>query len=165
MDQKNLPLNKMTIIKTFIFLIPFLLCINKILCLNCYNITDLLDTNCYNHIITFNNDIWRAGRASTNKNGEMIIEFSLNKKESSSRLFYGLKKNGRYYFPEEPYFKEIKDIQCVGCDPNSKYKGRLESRNLFISLTNDSTKSKQYLFSMSAGYSLVELFDLENNFS
>ena len=95
----------------------------------------------------------------------MLIEFSLNKKESSSRLFYGLKKNGRYYFPEEPFFKEIEDIQCEDCLPDSKYKGRLESRNLFISLTGDTTKSKQYLFSMSAGYSLVELIDLENNFT
>ena len=165
MDQNNFSLNKISKIKTFIYLLPFFLCINKILCLNCYNIADLLDTNCYNHIIEFNNDVWRAGRASTNKKGEMIIEFSLNKKESSSRLFYGLKKNGRYFFPEEPYFKEIEDIQCEGCDTNSKYKGRLESRNLFLSLTDDTTKSKQYLFSMSAGYSLVELIDIENNFT
>ena len=80
MEQNNFSLNKISKIKTFIYLLPFFLCINQILCLNCYNIADLLDTNCYNHIIEFNNDVWRAGRASTNKKGEMIIEFSLNKK-------------------------------------------------------------------------------------
>ena len=74
--------------------------------------------------------------------GEVIVEFSLDIGESSSRLFYGLKKNGRYYFEGEPVFKEIDYTQCVDCDNGSKYKGRFESRNLLVSLEGDSTKSK-----------------------
>ena len=74
-----------------------------------------------------------------------------------------LKKNGRYYFPGEPVFKEIKGMKCEDAESGSKYKGRFESTNLFVSLSGDTTKSKQYLFSMSSKYSLVELIDVENN--
>ena len=40
------------------------------------------------------------------------------------------------------------------------YKGRFESRNLFVSLNND--PETQYLFSMSSYKSLVELIKLNN---
>ena len=125
-------------------------------------VENLLNTTCYNDLITFNHSTWRAGHACVNNNGDLIIEFSTNPKESKSRLFYGLNKNGRYYFPGEPVFKQIDDMTCQNCD-NENYKGRFESRNLFVSTKIDTSKSKQYLFSMSTFYSLVEMHDIEND--
>ena len=127
----------------------------------CKGIQLLTDTSCFNDVITFNHDKWRAGHASTNLKGDMIIEFSLNPSKGKKRLFYGLKKNGRYYFPNEPVYKEISEMQCQSC--SSSYRGRFESRNLFVSLSSDASKSKQYLFSMSTYYALAELIDIENN--
>ena len=89
------------------------------------------------------------------------MEFSLNDGESSKRLFYGLNKNGRYYFPGEPVYKQINSMTCQDCDSNN-YRGRFESRNLLV---NVGSETKQYLFSMSSYYSLVELIDFENGFN
>ena len=91
----------------------------------------------------------------------MIIEFSLDY-ESDSRLFYGLKKNGRYYFGSS-VFKEIKETSCLNDADACGYKGRNASTNLFVYFYSDTNKSKQYLFIMSSGDSLVELIDIENN--
>ena len=77
------------------------------------------------------------------------------------RLFYGLKKNGRYYFPGEPVYKEINLTNCVDWG-NTKYRGRFESRNLLVSLKDDIDKEKQYLFSMSSFYSVSELIDIDD---
>ena len=121
-----------------------------------------MEAKCYNDVIKFDHDTWRAGHACTNNNGDMIVEFSLNPKYSSKRLFYGLKKNGRYYFPGEPVYKQIDNITCQDGE-NNGYKGRFESRNLFVSIKDDINKTKQYLFSMSSFHSLVELHDIEND--
>ena len=121
-----------------------------------------MNTKCYNDLITFNHDTWRAGHPITNNKGELFIEFSTNPKESKKRLFYALNTKGRYYFPGEPVFKLIDDIKCQNCN-NNKYRGRFESRNLFVSLNDNPSKSKQYFFSMSSYNSTVELHDIENN--
>ena len=127
--------------------------IDLISCGNCKNIHNLLDTTCYNDLIIFNDSNWRAGHACTNKDNVTIVEFSLNDEESDKRLFYGLKENGRYYFTEG-----LKKIDSMVCHSNDcgNYKGRFESRNLFVNLKEDSTGT-QYLFSMSSYKSLVEL--------
>ena len=121
-------LNKIFFLYYFISLLPT---INAFFSGECSNKVSLLDANCYNDVIKFDHDTWRAGQASTNNNGDMIVEFSLNPGESKKRLFYGLKKNGRYYFPGEPVYKQIDDIVCQNCD-DDKFKGRFESRNLFV---------------------------------
>ena len=154
--------NQFNKIITFIYFILFLPTIKAFFSGECSNKVSLLDTTCYNDAIKFDHDKWRAGHACTNNNGDMIVEFSLNPGESKKRLFYGLKKNGRYYFPGEPVYKQIDDIVCQNCD-NNNLKGRFESRNLFVSLNTDPEKSKQYLFSMSSYDSLVELHDIEND--
>ena len=154
--------NQLNKIIFFIYFILFLPTINAFFSGECSNKVSLLDANCYNDVIKFDHDTWRAGHACTNNNGDMIVEFSLNPGESKKRLFYGLKKNGRYYFPGEPVYKQIDDIVCQNCD-DDKFKGRFESRNLFVSLNTDPGKSKQYLFSMSSFDSVVELHDIEND--
>ena len=57
-------------------------------------------------------------------------------------------------------YKQIDYMECEDCTKSER--GRYESRVLFTSLKNDTDKSKQYFFSMSTYYSLVELFDIEN---
>ena len=146
----------------FILIFHILLQINLISCDGCKNVHNITIKSCYNDVITFNHSKWRSGHACTNNNGDLIIEFSLNPGESSGRLFYGLNKNGRYYFPNEPVFKQIDYMTCQDCD-NNNYRGRFEARNLFVSLSTDSTKQKQYLFSMSTYYSLAELIDIESD--
>ena len=61
----------------------------------------------------------------------------------------------RYYFPGEPVYKEI----TLSCSTNP---GRYESRNYVVSLKTDTSKSKQYLFSISSYDSIVELIDIDS---
>ena len=62
---------------------------------SCPNNIYLTNINCFNNIITFPKN-FRAGQFATNKNGDMIIEYSNdNKDKVYQRLFFGLKKNGR----------------------------------------------------------------------
>ena len=149
-------------LRLLLFIFQFLSLIELSINGDCKNIESLLNTKCYNDLITFNHDTWRAGHPITNNKGELFIEFSTNPKESKKRLFYALNTKGRYYFPGEPVFKLIDDIKCQNCN-NNKYKGRFESRNLFVSLNDNPSKSKQYFFSMSSYNSTVELHDIENN--
>ena len=109
-----------------------------------------LDSNILNSFLVFDSKNYRSGHFAFNSNGDMIIEYS----NDNSRLFYGLKKNGKFFFKDEqqneiPY-KEI----VLG---NSNY--RYESRNIFISLNNNSN-NKEYLFSSGTQESMTELFDL-----
>ena len=83
----------------------------------------------------------------------MIIEYSYNK----SRLFFGLKQNGRAYFKNNKDEEYTKEININRTNP-SEYT-RYESRNIFITLNNGS--NKQYLLSIS-NYYTSELHDLDN---
>ena len=158
-------LNKKTItIRLFLYIFEFLL-INQINFINCENIIDITDIYFLNNVITLNHNSWRAGHGVSNKNGDFIMEFSTNHAESSSRLFFGLKKDGTYFYPEVPFFKEIHSMTCSNCAGTFTNNGRFYSLNIFLSLIDDETKSKQYLFSMSSDYLLTELIDIENDFS
>ena len=66
----------------------------------------------------------------------MIIEYSYDK----SRLFYGLKKDGNYFFGNSP----IKVIEYIYSDEGLS--SRYESNNIFVSTQNDNSKEKEYLF-------------------
>ena len=147
--------NNLRKIRLFLFIFQFLLSIHFAFCGNCKNIYDLTNSACFNAPIIFNDSNWRAGHAATNKNNVTIVEFSLDNEDSKSRIFYGLKQNGRYYFKDG--FKKIDTMSCDGCSTN--YRGRFESRNLFVSLYNNS--AKQYLFSMSSYKSLTELINID----
>ena len=77
----------------------------------------------------------------------LIIEYSNN----YYRFFYGLKKNGKYYFGNDTPTKEI----TIGNTVNGAY--RYESKNIFISIDN-----KQYLFSIGTSTRITELHNLES---
>ena len=116
----------------------------------------IANTQCFNNIKIFEieNKYYRAGHSSINKNGDIVIEYSY----LQYRLFYGLKKNGRYFFPNET--KEIEIVSDGSIDPEAIR--RYESINSFISLVNDINKEKEYLISLSSWKTILELHDLEN---
>ena len=112
-----------------------------------------------NAIIVINPDShYRAGNFAINKNNDMIIEYSYQDK----RLFYGLKQNGRYFFNDENgnpiSTKEI----TIENEEDFNITKRYESKNIFVSLKDDVTKDKEYLFSTSSYTTVSELYDLDN---
>ena len=90
-----------------IFIIQINISFNK----KCAKNTLITNTTCFNDVLKFENKYYRAGHFVTYKNGDMIAEFSDDNGSSDgfSRLFYGLKKNGRYYFPNNSPTYEIKN--------------------------------------------------------
>ena len=118
----------------------------------CSSGTSLEDPACFNNVIKFNHSNYRAGHFASKKNSDLVIEYS-GDPPYTKRLFYGLKKNGRGYF-NDGYIRE-KNL--------TENYGRYESRNLFISLKDDTNREKEYLFSTSSYQSLTELHDLEND--
>ena len=112
------------------------------------------DTSCFSQIISFKDKKYRAGHAAINRNGDLIIEYSVDE-EVGDRLFFGLKKNGRYYFGDNLPTNKIVISNPDGFVP------RYESRNIFVSLKND--ESQEFLFSTSSFKSVTELHDFNTN--
>ena len=112
-----------------------------------------LEADILNNILVFNSNHYRAGHFAFNSNGDMVIEYSY----SDSRLFYGLKKNGKFFFRDEQQNEISTKEIFLG---NSNYL-RYESRNAFISLKNDNN-NKEYLFGSGTEQTFTELFDLDN---
>ena len=127
-------------------------------CSSCPSGVSIDETTCFNNVIKFDTKEYRAGHFVTYKNGDLIAEFSDDGGDDKgfSRIFYGLKKNGRYYFPNETATLEIGNIGRIGTA-----RGRYESLNQLVYIENDSEKSKQYLFSTSSYESLTEIHDME----
>ena len=143
--------------KNFFLFISFLYLHIDVIKTSCPNGTAITDTNCFNNLIIIQN-YYRAGQFATDKNGNMIIEYSNDEGgRAEYRLFYGLKKNGRNYFDNDNAHKKIQIVTDIS------QKGRYESRNLFVSLENDINKDKQYLFSTSSYETLTELHDLKED--
>ena len=121
-----------------------------------FNLINIPFSNSYelNNIIILNSSHYRAGSFAFNSNGDMIIEYSYQ----NSRLFFGLKQNGKGYFKNndnnETTFKEIK----IG--NNIDINHRFESRSLLISLKNDNS-SQQYFFNTGTSSTLTELINLD----
>ena len=121
---------------------------------------------CFNNILIFDQKKFQANNFAMNKNGDLVVQFSEDNILSSSRLFYGLTKDGSFFFNNQSsYIKEI-NIEYNETKSNYdfyNYYGIYNSLNLFISLKNDSNKTKEYLFSINPDYSTVELFNFNNN--
>ena len=81
---------------------------------------------------------------------------------SSSRLLYGLAKDGRFLFKNESsytYELNIDNALMEVFSFNSVYK----TINLFVSIKDASNKENQFFFSLNPFYSTVELHDLNND--
>ena len=110
----------------------------RVYCQNCRSNTNINDTKFFNEVIYFarENKNYTAGHFAMNSKGDMIIEYSFEQ----YRLFYGLKKNGKNYFPNT-----TKELEIKSDNIKSEQIRRFESVNLFISFLNDSRKEKEYL--------------------
>ena len=127
---------------------------------SCNGVTTYLNTKCFTDKIQFHNN-FRAGHFETLKDGSLIVEYSSDA-VNYERFFYGLKENGRYYFPDESPFKHF---QAYNPKENSNFHGRYESKNKIVYLSGDTSKTKQYLFSTSIWTTVTELHDLESGTS
>jgi hypothetical protein len=126
----------------------------------CRNVTSYNNIECFNDKIEFHEN-FRAGHFETLKDGSLIVEYSSDA-VNYERFFYGLKENGRYYFPDESPFKHF---QAYNPKENSNFHGRYESKNKIVYLSGDTSKTKQYLFSTSIWTTVTELHDLESGTS
>ena len=158
--------NNMIKINLYITMFLFLSKFGSFHCQNindhCLSVPKLSDTQCFNNIINYNNNV-KAGNIATNNNGDLIIELYNNNKNSSTRIFYGLTKEGRQYFSDRSSYTyelnlnkdAINDFSNINIDLVNK------SINLFISLKNDNNKRNQYLFSLNSY--VVELHNFNDN--
>ena len=64
----------------------------------CARNPSLNDEQCFTNIIKLDNRNYQDSNFAKNKNGGLAIEFSEHSEMSSTRLLYGLTKDGRYLF-------------------------------------------------------------------
>ena len=119
------------------------------------------------NILIFNHAKLNGG--SNNRNGDLIIEYYSEENYfdmPNSILFYGLSKNGGYCFPNESSNTQEQNIDIDEIIDIAGYYNTYEtydSKNLFVSLKNDSNREDQYLFSINSYNSIVELHNFNNN--
>ena len=97
-----------------IFIICFYLSVFKFYILN-------IDVD-LNNILVFDSKKYRSGNLAINSKGDMIAEYSREK----YRLFYGLDKDGLYYFTDKDN-NEIHTKEIIITNSDSTYFGRYES--------------------------------------
>ena len=138
-----------------LFIILGLSLIASLNCQTCSPNMRISETICFNNLKIFEleNKYYRAGHFASNIKGDMILEYSYQQ----YRLFYGLKKDGKLYYPEE-----TKEIELINGNIETERLARYESINSFVSLANDINKEKEYLMSFSSWKTVVEIYDLEN---
>ena len=101
----------------------------------------------------------RSGQFHLRNDGVLLIEFS----SGEQRIFFGLKPNGRGVFENDSPIYLLKSITKAYKSDNTPIDARYESKNILVSLADDISKQRQYLFSVSEYFSLAELhyFDEE----
>ena len=157
MKSRNIFFNPLQLKSFFFSLIILITTINLSFSTGCAQDVAITDTSCFNDVLKFNSKHYRAGHFVTYKNGDLIVEFSNDGGDSKARIFYGLTKNGRYYFPNNSPTYEIENIGNI-----DGAIGRYESINNLVVTENDLTRENQFLFSTSSYGSLTELHIMEN---
>ena len=114
---------------------------------------ELNNIDCFNEIIKFDSKKYRANNFAQNKNGDIILELTELKEDnnnelSSSKLFYGITKEGYPLFKKETSFTH--EIQITNDNELLNDNQYDNSINLFISLKNDLNKENEYLFSINS---------------
>ena len=127
---------------------------------------------CLNNVIKFNSKKYITNNFAKNKKGDIILELTELKNEdnnefSSSRLFYGLTKDGYPFFINKTsYIYEIqinKSKEIFDDKEHNNLNQGIKSFNVFVSLKNDLNKDNQYLFSLNSYNYMIELFNLNND--
>ena len=134
-------------------------------CENEYNSINNFD--CFNQNIQFKEKKYQINNFAKTENEDFLLQISEQTKygiESTSRLFYGLTNEGRYYFSNKSSYSHEFNINI---DEDTFYDNEFywtnpieNSKNLFVSLRN---KENKYLFSINSYNSMVELYDLNND--
>ena len=120
------------------------------------------DINYFNNILIFDNKKYHIVNSAMNNNGDLIIELSEDNITSSSKLFYGIAYDGRYFFPNRSSY--TKEINIDITERNNEYRYCINnSLNMFVSIMDDNNINNQYLFSIDSYYSIVELYDLNSD--
>ena len=130
---------------------------------------NLINTECFNNVITFNHKQYQSNNFAINKKGEVIFELAEYYDYDdmfTSRLFYGLTKDGKYFFSNQSSYTyelnididdELFDYYCY-----YNFYSVHNSLNLFVSIKNAPNKDNQYLFSINSYYSMIQLYKLNN---
>ena len=138
-SNKLIPLNFYMLINIILFLSNF----NTFSCQTTQNVcqffSPLSNDQCFNNIMILDNKNYQANNFAKNKNGDLVIEFSEDNEISSSRLFYGLTKDGRYFFKNHTSYTYELNINNEDFLENYNYYGIYNSLNLFVSIKNDPT--------------------------
>ncbi len=121
----------------------------------CSKNNTIIKTQWLNNIISFNNYNMRYGNLAVNSNGDMILECS-NHEANGKRLFYGLKKNGNFYF-KNGNEERIPSIFITINGNNASYPIRYESSSIFVTINNT-----ECLLSISMSQGNAELYDFES---
>jgi len=113
------------------------------------------ETNTFNNVLKFEN--YQVNHFAKNNNGDFVVSFT-SSTGTPSRKFFGLKKDGQYFFSDdESHTKEIGVQMSEGTNA-----GLDGSKNLFVSINGNT--DTQYLFSINAYNSMVELYDMNNQY-
>ena len=168
----------------YLLIFSFIYISNQILCNNSDNSMKICESSfnnnqpylnekdCLNNVIKFDSKKYIANNFAKNKEGDLIFELTESKDDNTkeiytSRLFYGLTKEGLPFFTNNTaYIHEIKINESKVISNDNEYHNlynSFNSINLFVSLKNDLNKNNQYLFSINSKNSIVELFNLNDN--
>ena len=123
-----------------------------------------IKTQWLNNIITVGEKNYKYINIATFSNGDMIaVSAYYHKKGSNKRQFYGLKKNGRYYFKNNDN-NETSFYSFEVNDANGKEIIRYEAE-VFVTKVNTKGEEngKEYMVSIGRTDSGAELYDFENN--
>ena len=93
----------------------------------------------FTNIIKLDNRNYQASNFAKNKNGDLAIEFSEHSEISSTRLLYGLTKDGRYLFKNESSYTHEINIDNTLLEDFSFY-SIYKTTNLFVSIKDTSNK-------------------------
>ena len=128
------------------------------------------EKECLNNIFLFEQKEYQLNSFTKNKAEDILIQYSEKidyGETTSSRLFFGLTKDGDELFSNKTsHFNEFNiDIDEETIYENEFYylKAIQDSKSIFVSLKNDRNKGNQYLFSINSYYSMVELYDFNND--
>ena len=164
-NKGNKPLKINFHIILFLFLLNLKI-INSATSMNdCQNYPSITNEECFNNILIFDNKKYKSGNFVINNKGDLIIEFYGEDEVSTSRLFYGLTKDGRHLFSNKSsYTYELNvDIdEIIDISEYYNYYKIYNTRNYFVSVKNDPNKNNQYLFSINLYDFMIELHNLNN---
>jgi len=126
---------------------------------DCIIDNEIIKTQWLNNIIWIGDKDFRFVNFAKYSNGDLIIE-TTSSPDSSKRIFYGLKQNGRIFFEKynSSFFSmEVKDQ--ITNEENT----RDESEVFVVAIKDDEFNEKEYLVNVGKFEQYTELYEFEEN--